>query len=136
MKDNAMRAVVVTAPGRVELVELAVPKPGPYQALVRTDVAALCNATDGKLVAGRFPGVDTYPLVLDHESTGIVEAVGEKVRHFKVGDRVIGGLLFEFSDAKYTSGWGRFLRLHAGQRPRRHDGRRPGHAGPGVARVL
>lgn len=103
-----MRAVVVTAPGRVELVELAVPKPGPYQALVRTDVAALCNATDGKLVAGRFPGVDTYPLVLGHESTGIVEAVGEKVRHFKVGDRVIGGLLFEFSDAKYTSGWGGF----------------------------
>jgi threonine dehydrogenase-like Zn-dependent dehydrogenase len=103
-----MRAVAVTAPGKVELVELARPTPGPYQALVRTDVAALCNATDSKLVAGHFPGVDQYPLVLGHESTGIVEAVGEKVRSFKVGDRVIGGLLFQFSDPRYTSGWGGF----------------------------
>lgn len=103
-----MRAVAVTAPGQVELVELATPTPGPYQALVRTDVAALCNATDGKLVAGHFPGVDQYPLILGHESTGIVERVGEKVRNFKIGDRVIGGLLFEFSDPKYASGWGGF----------------------------
>ncbi len=103
-----MRAVAVVAPGQVKLVELAKPTPGPYQALVRTDVAALCNATDGKLVAGHFPGVDQYPLILGHESTGIVERVGEKVRNFKVGDRVIGGLLFEFSDPKYASGWGGF----------------------------
>lgn len=103
-----MRAVAVTTPDKVEVVELAAPAPGPYQALVRTDTAALCNATDGKLVAGHFPGVDQYPLVLGHESTGIVEAVGAKVRNFKEGDRVIGGLLFEFSDPKYASGWGGF----------------------------
>ncbi len=103
-----MRAVAVVEPGRVELVELAAPKPGPYQALVKTDLAALCNATDGKLVAGHFPGVEKYPLILGHESTGVVEAVGEKVRTFRVGDRVIGGLLFEFSDPRYASGWGGF----------------------------
>ena len=103
-----MRAVAVVELGKVELVELDPPQPGPYQALVKTDVAALCNATDGKLVAGHFPGVDTYPLILGHESTGIVEAVGERVRNFRVGDRAIGGLLFEFSDAKYASGWGGF----------------------------
>jgi threonine dehydrogenase-like Zn-dependent dehydrogenase len=103
-----MRAVAVVEPDRVEIVELDPPKPGPYQALVKTDVAALCNATDGKLVAGHFPGVDSYPLILGHESTGVVEAVGQKVRNFRVGDRVIGGLLFEFSDARYASGWGSF----------------------------
>lgn len=103
-----MRAVAVIEPGRVEVIELARPEPGPYQALVRTDAAALCNATDGKLVGGHFPGVDKYPLVLGHESTGIVEAVGSKVRNFKPGDRVIGGLLFEFSDPRMASGWGGF----------------------------
>lgn len=103
-----MRAVTVVEPGRLELVDVDIPTPGPYQALIRTDVAALCNATDGKLVAGHFPGVDKYPLVLGHESTGIVEAVGEKVRTFCVGDRMIGGLNFTFSDPRFASGWGGF----------------------------
>ena len=103
-----MRAVAVIEPGRVEVIELDRPEPGPYQALVKTDVAALCNATDGKLVAGHFPGVDKYPLVLGHESSGIVEAVGPKVRNFKPGDRVIGGLVFQFSDPRLASGWGGF----------------------------
>lgn len=103
-----MRAVAVIEPNRVEIVDVGKPKPGPYQALVRTEVACLCNATDGKLVAGHFPGVDKYPLMLGHESAGIVEAVGEKVRNFQTGDRVIGGLVFEFDNPDYHSGWGGF----------------------------
>lgn len=103
-----MRAVVVVEPGKLDVVELGKPEPGPYQALVHTDVAALCNATDGKLVAGHFPGIDKYPLVLGHESTGIVEAVGDRVRTFHVGDRVISGMAFAFSDPRYASGWGGF----------------------------
>ncbi|MGD0090004.1 MAG: alcohol dehydrogenase catalytic domain-containing protein [Planctomycetota bacterium] len=101
-----MRAVAVIAPGKVELIELDKPRVGPYQALVKTEAACLCNATDGKLVAGHFPGVDKYPLVLGHEDAGIVQAVGKKVRNFKPGDRAIGGLLFKFSDPQYSSGWG------------------------------
>ena len=103
-----MKAVVVTKPNLVEVVDLAPPGPGPYQALVRTEMAALCNATDGKLVSGHFPGVDKYPLVLGHESAGIIEAVGPKVRNFKVGDRAIGGLVFQFAEPQYSSGWGGF----------------------------
>ena len=103
-----MRAVAVMEPGKVELVRLPEPQPGPYQARVHTEAACLCNATDGKLVAGHFPGVNQYPLVLGHESVGVVDAVGEKVRNFKLHDRVIGGLLFEFGDPKFHSGWGGF----------------------------
>ena len=103
-----MRTVVVTEPGRVEMVELRRPSPGPYQALVRTEVACLCNSTDGKLIAGHFPGVEKYPLVLGHEGAGIVEAVGGKVRNFRVGQRAIGGLVFDFSDPRFSSGWGGF----------------------------
>jgi len=103
-----MRAVAVVEPGKVEIVDLPDPVPGPYQARVKTEVAFLCNATDGKLVAGHFPGVDQYPLILGHEGAGIVDAVGPKVRHFKVGDRAIGGLVFDFGDPAYASGWGGF----------------------------
>lgn len=101
-----MRAVSVTRPNEVEIVDLAPPEPGPYQAVVRTEAACLCNATDGKLVAGHFPGVDSYPLILGHESAGIVEVVGEKVRTFQIGQRAIGGLVFNFSEPGYATGWG------------------------------
>ena len=103
-----MRAVSVNRPNEVEIVDLAPPEPGPYQALVRTEAACLCNATDGKLVSGHFPGVDTYPLILGHESAGIVEAVGEKVKTFQIGQRAIGGLVFDFQEPAYATGWGGF----------------------------
>ncbi|MBR5627437.1 MAG: alcohol dehydrogenase catalytic domain-containing protein [Thermoguttaceae bacterium] len=104
-----MRSVVVVEPNKVEIRELKNPTPGPYQALVRTDICAMCNSTDAKLVAGHFPGIglDMYPLVLGHEATGIVVAVGEKVTSFKVGDRLLSGMLFDF-ETGYSSGWGGF----------------------------
>jgi len=103
-----MRCVVVTEPGRIEIREVDKPAPGPYQALVRLEAAALCNATDSKLYTGHFPGVENYPLVLGHETVGIVESVGERVENFKAGDRVIGGMLGVFSDPTLFSGWGGF----------------------------
>jgi len=103
-----MKAVAVIEPGKLQIVDLAKPEVGPYQALVKTEVACLCNATDGKLIAGHFPGVERYPLVLGHESAGMIETVGDKVRNFRVGDRAIGGLVFDFSDPGYASGWGGF----------------------------
>ncbi len=103
-----MRTVAVVEPGKVEVVDIKEPTPGPYQVRVKTEAACLCNATDGKLVAGHFPGVEEYPLILGHESVGIVDTVGDKVRNFKVGDRVIGGLVFDFAEPEYSSGWGGF----------------------------
>jgi threonine dehydrogenase-like Zn-dependent dehydrogenase len=103
-----MRAVIVVEPGRVEVVDIKEPTVGPYQAKVKTEAAAICNGTDGKLVARHFPGVENYPLVLGHESAGIVEEVGAKVRNFKIGDRVIGGLVFDFAEKDLNTGWGGF----------------------------
>lgn len=103
-----MRAVVVTQTGKLEVVQIAQPKPGPYQALVKTEVAALCNATDSKLISGHFPGVQKFPIVLGHEGAGIVQEVDHRVRNFKCGDRVIGGLIFNFAEPGLNSGWGGF----------------------------
>ncbi len=103
-----MRAIIATEPGQLEVADLAAPTIGPYQALVKTEVAALCNATDSKLLSGQFPGVDAFPMVLGHESAGIVEAIGEKVRNFRVGDRAIGGLVFQYAEPKLASAWGGF----------------------------
>ncbi|MCA9907332.1 MAG: alcohol dehydrogenase catalytic domain-containing protein, partial [Anaerolineae bacterium] len=103
-----MFAVAVTTPDHLQIVDVPDPTPGPYQARVKTEIAALCNMTDRKLVQGHFPGVDQYPLLLGHETVGIVDAIGDKVRSFKVGDRVVGGLLLNPTDPAYGSGWGGF----------------------------
>ena len=103
-----MLAVAVKQPGKLEIVDIPRPQPGPYEVLIRTEAACLCNATDRKLVDGHFPGVDRYPLLLGHESAGIVEEAGAKVKSFKVGERVIGGLILNPTDPAYASGWGGF----------------------------
>jgi threonine dehydrogenase-like Zn-dependent dehydrogenase len=103
-----MRAVVATAPGKLEVTQLARPKVGPYQALVKTEVAVLCNSTDAKLISGHFPGVSTFPMALGHEGAGIVQEIGTKVRNFRPGDRAIGGLVFNFAEPNLASAWGGF----------------------------
>jgi D-arabinose 1-dehydrogenase-like Zn-dependent alcohol dehydrogenase len=103
-----MFSVAVVEPGKVELVQIPKPEPAPYEVRIRTEVACLCNATDRKLVEGHFPGVEQYPLLLGHETAGVVDALGAKVRNFKRGDRVIGGLLLKPTDPGYASGWGGF----------------------------
>jgi len=101
-----MRSVAVLEPNRVELVDIPDPEPGPYEIRIRTEVSYICNATDRKLIEGHFPGVDTYPLLLGHESAGIVDRLGEKVHNYEIGQRVIGGLLLNPPDPAYGSGWG------------------------------
>jgi len=103
-----MRAIAIIEPGKVEVLDIPTPKPGPYQALVKTEVACLCNSTDYKIVSGQFPGIDKYPAMLGHETIGIVQEVGTKAKAFKVGDRAIGGLVLEFDDPQYASAWGGF----------------------------
>ena len=90
------------------MVQLKAPEIGPYQALVKTEMAALCNSTDSKLIAGHFPGVRDFPMVLGHEDVGIVQQTGGQVRNFRKGDRVIGGLVFNFAEAGLHSGFGGF----------------------------
>ena len=103
-----MKSVIATAPGVVEIWEIDMPVITPYQALVKTEMVALCNATDSKLIAGHFPGADQFPMALGHENVGIVIEVGSKVRNFKVGDRVIGGLNASFTTPGLNSAWGGF----------------------------
>ena len=103
-----MKSLIITEPGKFEIREVQKPKISDYQALIKTEMVALCNATDRKLIEGHFPGQNDYPMALGHENAGIVEAIGSKVKNFKVGDRVIGGLNATFAEPDIHSGWGGF----------------------------
>lgn len=103
-----MRAIAIMKPGVIELVDIPRPEPGPYDGLIKSECSFICNATDRKLIEGHFPGIgaDAYPLILGHETVGIVESIGDKVRSFTRGDRVVGGLILGPADKRFGSGWG------------------------------
>jgi len=83
-----MRAVVWLAPGQIELQELPDARiEQPSDAVVRLTMSAICG-TDLHMVRGTMPGM-VPGTVLGHEGVGVVEAVGDGVRAFVPGDRVV-----------------------------------------------
>jgi S-(hydroxymethyl)glutathione dehydrogenase/alcohol dehydrogenase len=82
-----MKAAVfreVNQPMEVEEIEIS--KPGPREVLIRTAAAGVCHS-DLHFFNGTYPGLT--PMVLGHESAGIVEQVGSDVHYVKPGDHVI-----------------------------------------------
>ena len=70
-----------------EVVHAEVPEPGPGELLVRNRWAGV-NATDVNITAGRYaPGVEA-PFDLGAEAVGVVEAVGDGVTGWEVGQAV------------------------------------------------
>lgn len=83
-----MKAVVWQAPGQIDLEEVPdarIEQPG--DAVVRLTMSAICG-TDLHMVRGTIPGM-VPGTVLGHEGVGVVEAVGDTVRGFVPGDRVV-----------------------------------------------
>src|ERR1035441_3209659 len=80
-----MRALVSEGPERLALREVATPRPGPEEVLVRVVVALTC-ATDFKLARRGHPKIP-FPLTLGHEFAGVVEAAGPGAP-FAPGERV------------------------------------------------
>lgn len=82
------RAAVAWAPNeplKIEELDLMPPQKG--EVLVRLVATGVCH-TDAYTLSGQ-DSEGVFPCVLGHEGAGIVEAVGEGVTDFKVGDHVI-----------------------------------------------
>lgn len=82
-----MKAVRLVQPARpLELHDVPVPSPGPYEVLVRVKAAGICHS-DAHYRAGKSR-VHPLPMTLGHEVAGVVEQTGGEVRNLKPGDRV------------------------------------------------
>lgn len=87
-----MKAVYLETQGAPEVLkvgELPQPEPGKGEILIRTRAAAL-NPIDVYIRAGTIPMPIPRPFITGTDGAGVVEAVGENVKRFKVGDRVWG----------------------------------------------
>lgn len=92
MTPTRMKAVGLTRylpiddPASLQDIELPVPVPGAEDLLVRVEAIAV-NPVDTKVRAPK-PAVESSPKVLGWDVAGVVEAVGERVEGFAVGDEV------------------------------------------------
>jgi NADPH2:quinone reductase len=85
-----MKAIVVSefgAPEVLKLEEIPTPEFDEHQILVRVKAAGV-NPVDAYVRSGVYPALPKLPYTPGKDSAGIVEAVGENVTNFKVGDRV------------------------------------------------
>lgn len=82
-----MRAVQIAGPNKpLELVEREIPAPKRGQVRVKVQACGVCHS-DSMVKEGSFPGIQ-YPRVPGHEVAGVIDALGEEVTSWKIGQRV------------------------------------------------
>jgi len=85
---TSMRAGVVrsfTEP--LDITEVEIPTPGPFEAFVRVEYSGVCH-TDLHAAHGDWPVKPSPPFIPGHEGAGTVVSVGPQVTRVAVGDRV------------------------------------------------
>lgn len=103
-----MKAIAINEfGGRDKLNEQQLPIPEVKKGFVRVKVHATSfNPVDWQIREGQFGG--EFPLVLGQDSAGVIDAVGEGVQKFKVGDEVYA---FIFGPHKSNGGYAEYVSL-------------------------
>src|ERR1700692_3898190 len=80
-----MLAAVYRGVNDVRLETVPVPKIGAGELLVRVHSCGVCG-TDLKKIS---TGSHSAPRIFGHETSGVIAAIGENVREYRLGDRVM-----------------------------------------------
>src|SRR5947209_20492410 len=86
-EGDDVRQVVLAAAGALRIEEGPLPQPGPGELRVRAQAVGICGS-DLHAFADEHPFID-LPVVPGHEAAGLVDAVGDGVEGFTIGDAVL-----------------------------------------------
>ena len=84
MPTPARVIVVPQSPGPLTVEHVILPDPGPYEVLIKQFASGICHSQLHEIHQER-----RTPLLLGHESTGIVMQTGSEVSHVQAGDTVL-----------------------------------------------
>jgi alcohol dehydrogenase len=88
--STTMRANVFHGANNIRVEEVARPRAGAGEAVIRITLTTICG-TDLHILRGEYP---VKPgLVIGHEPVGVVEELGEGLTGYKIGDRVLVGAI-------------------------------------------
>src|SRR5216683_2256945 len=89
-RATTYRAIQAVAPGKLELVQKPFTEPPPGHVRIRVEACGVCHS-DSATVEGILP--IQWPRVPGHEAVGRIDAIGEGVEGWVVGQRVGVGFL-------------------------------------------
>jgi len=89
--NGTYKAVEVSPPGVLRVVERPISKLAAGQVCFRVEACGVCHS-DLATVQGDYPGLD-LPRVPGHEVVGRIEEIGPNVSKWKIGQRVGVGFL-------------------------------------------
>ena len=84
MAVQARLAILPAGQKVFELLEVDLPEPGPHEVLVEQKAFGICHSQLDRIDTERLE-----PMVIGHESTGVVLAVGSAVETIQVGEEVL-----------------------------------------------
>jgi len=87
---ETMRAAVFAGVKDIHLDEVSMPACGPTDAIVRVTTTTICG-TDSHIWRGEYPVAKDR--VVGHEPVGVIHALGEAVRGYEIGQRVVVGAI-------------------------------------------
>ncbi|KNG48836.1 GroES-like protein [Stemphylium lycopersici] len=106
-------AVLPSLKAPLEIQSLPTPTPSPNELLVKVSVTAL-NAIEAKIAKHAVVPV-SYPAILGSSYAGVIEAVGENVRDYNIGERVLMVKKFDTRGMKYGA-YQRYVIVAAGEK--------------------
>ena len=85
MPTSATAVLLPAGARELETMRVTIPDPGPFEVVVEQSATGICHSQLDHIAAAD----PTQPLLLGHESAGVVTAVGHSVVHVQPGDEVL-----------------------------------------------
>ncbi len=80
-----MKAAVINGPGEIMVTDKPVPTPGNAEVLVKVEYCGICGSDIHAFDSGFFPP----KVVIGHEFSGLIAAIGPGCKGLAIGDRVV-----------------------------------------------
>lgn len=95
---STMRALVFRGANQIGIEQVAIPRPGPGEAVIRVTLTTICG-TDLHILKGEYP---VKPgLVIGHEPVGVIHELGVGITDYAVGERVLVGAITPCGQCNY-----------------------------------
>jgi len=95
--NNKYKLAIISDERKIEIVEKTLKQPEGSQVLVKIDSCAICTL-EQRIYSGVMK---RYPFAGGHEAAGTVEAIGNKVKGLKAGDKVAARMLTSCGECYY-----------------------------------